>query len=59
MNISTPKEKIEISEELSIEALQILEILDQIENHTAILRKKLVSEFKPKSEPIRLKLDNI
>lgn len=58
MNIPALKEQVEISE-LSQEAMQILEILDQIENHTAILRKKLVSELKPKSESIRLKLDNI
>jgi hypothetical protein len=45
--------------DLSHEAMQILEILDQIENHTAALRKKLVSEFSVKSENVSLKLDNI
>ncbi len=45
--------------ELSHEAMQILEILDQIENHTAILRKKLVSELSAKSENVSLKLDNV
>ncbi len=46
-------------DELSHEAMQILEILDQIENHTASLRKKLVSEFSAKSENVSLKLDNV
>lgn len=63
MNInSVAKEQNNTSEnihQLSQEALQILEILDQIENHTAILRKKLVSELKPKAEAIHLKLDNV
>ena len=41
------------------EALQILDILDQIENHTAALRKKLMSELRPKNEAVHLKLDNV
>ena len=45
--------------ELSQEALQILDILDQIENHTAALRKKLIAELKPKTEAVHLKLDNV
>lgn len=45
--------------ELSNEALKILEILDQIETHTAELRKRLVSELKPKSESVQIKLDQI
>ena len=45
--------------ELSHEAMQILEILDQIENHTAALRKKLVSELTSKTEVVHLKLDNV
>ncbi len=49
----------ELINELSHEAMQILEILDQIENHTAALRKKLVSEFSAKSENVSLKLDNV
>ena len=44
---------------LSQEALQILDILDQIENHTAALRKKLMSELRPKNEAVHLKLDNV
>jgi hypothetical protein len=58
MNIPALKEQIDYNE-LSQEALQILEILDQIENHTAILRKKLVSELKTKNEAVRLKVDNV
>ncbi len=45
--------------DLSHEAMQILEILDQIENHTAALRKKLVSELSTKTETVHLKLDNV
>lgn len=44
---------------LSQEAMQILDILDQIENHTAALRKKLMSELRPKNEAVHLKLDNV
>lgn len=44
---------------LSKEAVQILDILDQIENHTATLRKKLMSELRPKNEAVHLKLDNV
>lgn len=45
--------------ELSKEARQILEILDQIENHTAELRKKLMEELKKDGTATRLKLDNL
>jgi len=45
--------------ELSNEASRILEILDQIEEHTAELRKRLVAELKPKSEAIQIKLDAV
>lgn len=45
--------------ELSNEALKILEILDQIETHTADLRKRLVSELKPRSEAVHIKLDQV
>lgn len=44
---------------LSEEALQILRLLDQIENHTAELRKKLTSELKKSAVSVHLKLDNI
>ena len=49
----------EIIKEFSHEAQKILEILDQIESHTADLRKRLVSELKPKSETIQIKLDQV
>lgn len=45
--------------QLSKEALQIIELLDQIENHTAELRKKLMSELKQNNTQVRLKLDNV
>lgn len=44
---------------LPAEAVQLLQILDKIENHTADLRKKLMSEFKSNSSVVRLKLDNV
>jgi hypothetical protein len=46
-------------DELSPEAKQILEIIDQIENHTAELRNKLVSELRKSKNTINLKLDEI
>jgi hypothetical protein len=52
------QEQIDLNQ-LSQEALQILEILDQIENHTAELRKKLMSELKKTNTTINLKLDNV
>lgn len=53
------KIKQETLDELSNEAKHILEILDQIEVHTADLRKKLVNELKPKDNSIHLDLDAI
>lgn len=46
-------------DEMSQEARKMLDILDQIESHTADLRKKLIEELKPKDESIKLKLDEI
>jgi hypothetical protein len=46
-------------DELSHEAMQIIEILDQIETHTADLRKKLMAELKKNTNPIVLELDEI
>lgn len=51
--------KRETLDELSQEAVRMLEILDQIELHTAELRKKLVDELKPKDNSIKLNLDKI
>ncbi len=46
--------------QLSAEALQILNILDQIEDHTAELRKKLMAELKQTNTGmVHLKLDNV
>lgn len=45
--------------QLSQEAKQIIELLDKIEDHTAELRKKLMSELKSESQALHLKLDNI
>ena len=45
--------------DLSHEAMQILEILDQIESHTATLRTKLLNELKSKSESISVKLEEV
>ena len=53
------KEQDLTKESLSQEAVQILDILDQIENHTAALRKKLMSELRPKNEAVHIKLDNV
>lgn len=44
---------------LSEEAMQILDILDQIENHTAALRRKLVSELSTKTEAVHLELSEL
>jgi hypothetical protein len=52
------KEQSEL-EQLSKEALEILDILDQIENHTAALRKKLMPELKSKDSSVKLKLDEV
>jgi len=41
------------------DAIQLLEILDKLENHTADLRKKLMSEIKSSNSIVRLKLDNV
>lgn len=59
MNSAVAVKVQETVNELSHEAMQILEILDQIENHTAALRKKLVSELSAKTEVVHLKLDNV
>jgi hypothetical protein len=46
-------------EVLPAEALNVLEILNKIENHTADLRKKLMSELRPKGNLVRLNLEKI
>ncbi len=52
------KEQIALNE-LSQEAMQILEILEQIEIHTASLRAKLMTELKSKSENISVALEEL
>lgn len=52
------KEQIDINT-LSQEAQQIIEILDQIEDHTAQLRKKLMNELKKNNNAINIKLDEV
>lgn len=47
------------AQQLSQEAMQIIELLDQIENHTAELRKKLMSELKQNNAKVHLKLDEV
>lgn len=59
MQVNQAAQEQEHLNNLSQEALQILDILDQIENHTAALRKKLMSELRPKNEAVHLKLDNV
>lgn len=59
MNKPQLKEK-DIYKEIPQEALHLLEILDQIENHTADLRKKLMEELKKSnSAKVSLKLDEV
>ncbi len=52
------KEQIDLNH-LSQEALQILELLDQIENYTSELRQKLMAELKKGNASVHLKLDNV
>lgn len=48
------------AESLSKEALEILETLDQIENHTAELRKKIMAEVsKNQAGNLHLNLDEV
>ncbi len=53
------KEKSEVID-IHQEAAHLLEILDQIENHTADLRKKLMEEIKKSNAlKVSLKLDEV
>ncbi|MDX2082540.1 MAG: hypothetical protein SFV53_00935 [Rickettsiales bacterium] len=45
--------------QLSKEAVQVLKILDELENFTAELRKKVMAELKNKSNSVHLKLDEV
>ncbi len=46
-------------EQLPSEALQVLELLEQIENHTANLRKDLISEMSSNQTSIKLQLEQV
>ena len=61
MNKPLLKEQInDQSNDIPSEAAHLLEILDQIENHTAELRKKLMEELKKSNAAkVSLKLDNV
>ncbi len=52
--IQNPREE---SEKLSQEVIEILNILDNIENHTAELRKKIVGEISSQHKVTNLHLD--
>lgn len=56
--IQNPKEESKI---LSQEVMEILSILDNIENHTAELRKKIVGEIstQQKTNNVHLDLDKV
>lgn len=47
------------ADEISKEAMQILEILDQIESHTATLRAKLMEELKLNNQNIKIDLSKV
>jgi len=57
MNLAV-REQIDFKQ-LPQEALKLLEVLDQLENHTSELRKKLMQELKPKGNLVKLSLDQI
>lgn len=57
--IQALKKEIDINQ-LSKEATQILEILDQIEERTNEIRKKIMSELRSGEAPaVHIKLDNV
>lgn len=59
MNIGIAiREQIDVNK-LPKEALEVLKVFDQLEDHTADLRKKLMSELRPNGNVVHLKLNNI
>jgi hypothetical protein len=57
--IQALKKEIDVNQ-LSQEAAQILEILDQVEARTAEIRKKIMSELRSGEAPaVHIKLDSI
>ena len=57
MNLAA-KEQINFKENLS-EMSEVLEILHKIEDHTANLRRKMMSELRPKANLAKLNLEKI
>ncbi len=49
----------ELENHLPKEAMQVLKILDELENFTAELRKKVISELKTNNNSVHLKLDEM
>lgn len=45
--------------DLPEEAIELLNIIDEVEEHTIALRKKLMAELRPNGNIIHLKLDDI
>ncbi|MBU6339780.1 MAG: hypothetical protein KGQ36_07430 [Rickettsiales bacterium] len=52
------KEQVDFNK-LPEEAVQALKILDELENFTAELRKKLMAELRPGGNVVHLKLDDM
>ena len=47
------------SAQLPKEAVQVLKVLDELENFTAELRKKVIAELRTNNNLVRLKLDDM
>ena len=52
------KEQAETAQ-LPKEAVQVLKVLDELENFTAELRKKVMAEFRTTNNLVHLKLDDM
>ena len=61
LNIANETNKIESLDlkRLPKDAVEVLEVLTELENFTAQLRRKLMSELRPSSNVVRIKLDNV
>lgn len=49
----------ELENNLPKEALHVLKILDELENFTAELRKKVIAELKTNNNSVHIKLDEV
>lgn len=49
----------ELENNLPKEALHVLKILDELENFTAELRKKVITELKTNNNSVHIKLDEV